>query len=91
MPDVTEKMKAVFGKGKSPTPVAPPPPKPPEVKLPPKPKKGIEDITIAIQAQRIYDMNRPPAPPSAKASPERMQDQGTAEALELHKSWTKEK
>lgn len=77
MPDITEQMKVVFGKGKPPAPVAPPPPKPPEIKLPPKSKKGIADITIAIQAQRIYSPDKPPAPPT-KPPPAAMLGQGTA-------------
>jgi hypothetical protein len=88
MPDVTEKMKAVFGKGKPLAPVAPPPPKPPEVKLPPKPKKGIEDISIAIAAQRIYNPAMPPAPPT-KAPTTAMLEQGSAPAMDQSGPWGK--
>jgi len=85
MPDIGDKMSSVFGKMPKVN-LAPPPPPTPVVKLPPRPKKGLDDITIAIQAQRIYNPALPPAPPTkAPAAP--MLEQGSAPAMDLDNSY----
>jgi hypothetical protein len=88
MEDLDKKMKAVFGAG--PRPVAVPAPKveekPPAIKIPPAPMRGFKDISIAIQAQRIYNPNNPPAPPTKPPS-SAMLEQGTTPAMDLDKSF----
>ncbi len=81
MSDIDAKLKAVFGKGGS-APAAPP------VKLPPKPRRYIPDISIAIQAQRIYNPDKPPAP-ATKAPTSAMLEQGTTPAMESGGAWGK--
>jgi len=46
--------------------------------------KGVGDIGIAIQAQRMFNPGMPPAPPNATQN-----DQGTAPAMELSSKWDK--
>lgn len=62
-----------------------PPPKPIPVESP----KTLGDITTAMAAQRIYNPQMPPAPPSqkAKAPNKAMLDQGTASAMGMGGPW----
>jgi hypothetical protein len=82
MPEIDAKLKAVFGKGSKAAPIIPP------VKMPPKPKRYLEDISIAIQAQRIYDPAKPPAP-ATKAPTAAMLEQGTTPAMKSGGAWGK--
>lgn len=88
MADIKQKIAATFGKLPKvpPMPPAPPPP----VKEPPKPSKGIADISVAIEAQRIYSPDRPPAPPSKGPSKD-MLGQGSAPAMDQSGPWGKPK
>jgi len=90
MADIEAKLKKIFGKAPALPPEAAlaPAPELPKVKLPPKPQKGIADITIAIQAQRIYSPNLPPAPAS-KAPTAAMLEQGSAPAMDTSGAWGK--
>jgi hypothetical protein len=88
MADIDAKLKKIFGKAPALPPAPAPAPEPPKVKLPPKPQKGIADITIAIQAQRIYSPNMPPAPAS-KAPTTAMLEQGSAPAMDQSGPWGK--
>ncbi len=88
MADIDAKLKKIFGKAPAAPPEPPPAPAPPPVKLPPKPTKGLADITIAIAAQRIYAPNMPPAPAS-KAPTTAMLEQGSAPAMSTEGAWGK--
>lgn len=88
MADIEKQLKKIFGKAPALPPAPAPAPEPLKVKLPPKPKKGIADITIAIQAQRIYQPNMPPAPPT-KAPTTAMLEQGSAPAMDTAGPWGK--
>jgi hypothetical protein len=81
MPEIDEKLRTVFGKRQSPAPLE-------IVKTPPKPKRYLADISIAIQAQRIYDPNRPPAPPTKPATAQQA-DTGTAPNMDMKSKWDK--
>ena len=81
-PDIGEMMDGVFGGGaKKPLPV-------PEPKLPPKPKRYLPDISLAIAAQKIYNPDAPPAPPM-KAAPKSLADKGTGPAMDTASKWDK--
>lgn len=55
-----------------------------------KPARGVPDISIAIEAQRIYSPDRPPAPPSkTKAPPAEMKKQGSAPSMDQSGAWGK--
>lgn len=88
MADIESQLKKIFGKAPALPPEPEPVPAPPAVKLPPKPRKGIADITIAIAAQRIYQPNMPPAPPT-KAPTTAMLEQGSAPAMDTSGAWGK--
>jgi hypothetical protein len=88
MADIEKQLKKIFGKAPALPPAPAPVSEPPKVKLPPKPKKGIADITIAIQAQRIYSPDMPPAPAS-KAPTAAMLEQGSAPAMDQSGPWGK--
>jgi len=88
MADIDAKLKKIFGKAPAlpPEPALAPAPELPKVKLPPKPQKGIADITIAIAAQRIYNQALPPAP-ATKAPTAAMLEQGSAPNLDTSGAW----
>jgi hypothetical protein len=50
------------------------------------PPKSVGDVTIALQAQSIYDPNLPGAPPSAKA---KIEQNGTVANMEVASKWDK--
>jgi hypothetical protein len=58
------------------------PPAPIPVKMP----KTVGNISIAMQAQKIYNPALPPAPPM-KAPSKAMAEQGTAPAMDLNTSF----
>jgi hypothetical protein len=63
--------------------VKPPPP------LKVETQKTVGDLTIAMQAQRIYNPGMPPAPPSAKPPAGGMLEQGVTPALDIKSKWDK--
>lgn len=87
-------LKAYLKKGARP-PEAPKPDKKTDPEMSGKPPKPIPvdkprtlgDITLAMAAQRIYQPNLPPAPPSPKAPNKAMLDQGTAPAMGMEGPW----
>jgi hypothetical protein len=88
MADIEKQLKKIFGKAPALPPEPAPAPAPPPVKLPPKPTKGLADISIAIQAQRIYNPDLPPAP-ATKAPTTAMLEQGSAPAMDTSGAWGK--
>lgn len=87
MATLDEKIAAVFGK-KKPAEAAPKPPAAAPAPAKKTPTRGIADITVAMEAQRIYSPDRPPAPASKGPSKD-MMGQGTAPALDQSGAWGK--